>query len=63
MGDMLWLDGKGDFLDIMTENQISAADRDTLSYVASSPIQLKLFVLLRKVQEIHIVNGFSRLSY
>jgi hypothetical protein len=29
MGDMLWLDGKGDFLDIMTENQISA-DRDIL---------------------------------
>jgi hypothetical protein len=31
MGDMLWLDGKGDFLDIMTENQISA-DRETIPF-------------------------------
>jgi len=29
MANILWLDGKGDFLDIMTENQISA-DSDIL---------------------------------
>jgi hypothetical protein len=36
MGDMLWLDGKGDFLDIMTENQISA-DRDILKVSGLRP--------------------------
>jgi len=35
---------------------------DILSYVASSPIRLKLYVLLRRAQEIHIVNVFSQLS-
>jgi len=35
MANILWLDGKGDFLDIMTENQISA-DSDILRIHANA---------------------------